>query len=229
MSKQAKRNNTEEERIKALIDVVEYVPMELPKSHESHLKFEKRGPFDPFHSVKDVALEKIGKNGGIHIKQNYRHYAYTSWNDVYKDQSQEWKWNIWLDPSAPAGIIHPPKATEIEGGSKVVSGKCPTKVDLAKEFGTNVDFIYMTPPWDTNLHGNGKRGYFTLKHLKKLDLSKVQKQGFVFMYIQYELLPEIIEIMEEKDYGYADSTSAVLSDWSRKLLLDQRVKNPKSP
>ena len=38
-------------------------------------------------------------------------------------------------------------------------------MELDKEFGTGVEFIYMSPPWDTPYHGYGKKGWFTLEHL----------------------------------------------------------------
>ena len=46
--------------------------------------------------------------------------------------------------------------------------KDPTSLNLAKEFGTNIEFIYLSPPWKTRQHGFGVEGFFTTDHLVKL-------------------------------------------------------------
>lgn len=174
--------------------------------------FIERADYDPYASSKDTAFKNLCKNGGEYIRQPLDRYRYDSWDQAARDQSSEWKWEIWLDPSAPATIIHPADAVDnLKKPGKIVKGKCPTKLNLGKEFGEDVEFIYLSPPWnDPNWGGDGTKGYFTVDHLKKLDLD-FQTRGFVFMWLPFTKIQEILAVMEAKEYKIADTTAAVVT------------------
>jgi len=183
--------------------------------------FAVRAGIDPRISAKDVRLEEIGKGGGSFVKQEQRRYRYDDWDAARSHQTQEWRHIIWLDPSAPAAIIHPAD-TFLNENVKVVKGRCPTKIDLAKEFGTGVEYIYLSPPWDSPNFGNGKRGYFTLEHLKNLNFKRVQRKGFIFMWLPFSKMVQIKNVMREKGYNLVDSCGALLCDFQGGVLTSQR-------
>jgi len=183
--------------------------------------FKPRAGLDPRYSVDDTPLEDIGKGGGSWVKQDCKRYQYSHWEEALKHQSQDWKHIIWLDPSGPAAMILPHHQFHVKD-PKIVKGRCPTKVNLAKEFGTRVEFIYLSPPWKDPNMGNGKRGYFTLEHLKKLNFSEVQAKGFVFMWIPFRKMPKIRKIMEAKGYSFVDSCGSLLTNFGGRVKLTKR-------
>jgi len=183
--------------------------------------FEMKVGRDPRESVLDPRLEDVGRGGGNFVKQDEKKYHYGSWKDTYRHQGGTWQHWIWLDPSAPSSIIHPGPVFTPQP-AKVLRGTCPTEVDLAANFGEDVEFIYMSPPWDCPNFGHGKIGYFTLDHLKKMDFSKVQQKGFIFMWLPFQRLGKIITIMRDHGYTFADSCGAVLSNWSGQIRAAQR-------
>lgn len=174
--------------------------------------FIERADYDPYDSSKDVAFKNLCKNGGEYIRQPLGRYRYDSWEQAARDQSSEWKWEIWLDPSAPSTIIHPSEAVDnLKNPGKIIEGKCPTKIDLKKEFGEDVEFVYISPPWkDPNWGGDGTMGYFTVDHLKKLDLS-FHTRGFVFMWLPFTKIQDVVRVMDSKDYKIADTCAAIVT------------------
>jgi len=186
--------------------------------------FASKAGRDPRRSTQDVKLEDIGRGGGNFVKQEGRRYVYDHWNELYSHQKHSWQHIIWLDPSAPSAIIHP-GPTFAPKKANIVKGKCPSKLDMAKEFGTNVEFIYMSPPWDSPNFGYGKRGYFTCDHLAKMDLSKVQEKGFIFMWLPFHHLGKILKIMEKHMYTSVDSCGAMLSNFNGQISVRQRNPN----
>jgi len=186
--------------------------------------FKNRAGIDPRISAKDVYMEDIGRGGGAFVKQDQRRYKYNDWNDAKSHQTKDWHHIIWLDPSAPAAIIHPADSF-LQDNVKILKGKCPSKVNFGKEFGTDVEFIYMSPPWDSPNFGNGKRGYFTIDHLEKMEFKTCQARGFIFMWLPFEQMVEITKIMFKKGYTLVDSCGAMLSDFHGGVLTTQRNPN----
>merc|ERR1711879_307882 len=75
--------------------------------HETDSNFTQRAGYDPYDSSKDPVLREIGKKGGDYVKQNIHSYQYSNWHSLQRDQTGEFQWNIWLDPSAGAHVIFP--------------------------------------------------------------------------------------------------------------------------
>jgi len=185
----------------------------------------QRANYDVYFSSKDTVLQEMGKHGGSYIKQNVKHYTYTSPEHAQKDQGQEWKWEIWLDPSAPAHVIHPQHTLQGKKPSKLLLNADPIKINLQKEFGNGIEFIYISPQWKSTNFGYGNDGWFTTKHLRELNLEGIQRRGFVFIWVKWDDIQEIINIFkDEKGYTYSDSTAAVCSTWQDGISV--RKRNP---
>jgi len=199
---------------KRKLELPEAVTWSLGNVSQKLPKFRKRGGFDPWYSTKDVRIEDIGHKGGNYVKQNVQHYQFESINQVEKENAAERNWSIWLDPSASANIIVPHELYSEGKRCKTLQGICPSKVDLSKEFGTKVEYIYMSPPWKSAHFGYGVKGHFTVNHLKKIDFSKVQEHGFVFIWVEWTKILEILKIFDDKGYFFADSSSCILTQWA---------------
>jgi len=185
--------------------------------------FKLRGGLDPYFSTADPPFNDIGSKNSEMVRQNMKN-EFESWDAAEKFQTKKFDWKIWLDPSA-SNIILPVARTRPANKqrSKIVN-KDPCTLDFEEQFGSEIEFVYISPPWKTDRHGYGKKGWFTDKHLKKFDLS-FQKKGFVFLWGCFDYHHQVFEIMDEKGYVYCDSVSAIVADWHGKIEMAQR--NPK--
>lgn len=184
--------------------------------------FKARDSKDSRFSATDLRLNDIGSGGGDFVKQDHKRTLFEDWDHCYKLQKSTWQHRIWIDPSGPAIMLHPFTAFQEKDGVKVIRGKCPTEINLAQEFGTHVEFIYMTPPWNNPNMGNGRRGYFTIDHLKKLCLTEVQKRGFVFMWIPFEWFSKIKNTMKAKGYQFVDSCGTMRCNFAGEFSMKPR-------
>jgi len=185
--------------------------------------FKLRAGMDPYYSSCDPVFKEIGIKGSEMVRQNMKN-EYESWEDAKRHQMQKFDWKIWLDPSASAiilPVVHQNPANKLN--SKIVN-KNPCTLNFEEQFGSATEFVYISPPWKTDRHGYGKKGWFTDKHLKKFDLS-FQKKGFVFIWGCYDYHHQVFEIMDKKGYVYCDSVSAIIADWHGKIEMKPR--NPK--
>merc|ERR1711971_1497559 len=67
-----------------------------------------------------------------------------------------------------------------------------------KEFGKNVDFIYMSPPW------------------------KSQNMGFLFFWLPFHQFNKIRKVMDAKGYTYVDSVGAMLTHFDGRISCEAR-------
>jgi len=218
-------SRSQENKKKRKLVLPDAVTWSLGEVSQSLPSFAKRGGYDPWFSTKDVKIEDIGNKGGNYVKQNVSHYSFDSINQVEKINAEEKKWSIWLDPSASANIIVPHEIYSDGKKCKTLQGVCPSTVNLAKEFGTKVEYIYMSPPWDSSSFGYGVKGHFTVDHLRKIDFSKVQEHGFVFIWVEWSKVLEILRIFDEKGYFFADSSTCILTEWAQGRI-DCARRNP---
>lgn len=217
------------EREEECRDDVLFPLMDRFKNHRGFKRrwhnFKLRAGMDPYFSTCDPIFDEIGNKNSELVRQNMKN-EFKTWQDAERNQYQKYEWKIWLDPSA-SNLILPMMHTHADGKrSKIVKAN-PCSMDLKKQFGNDVEFVYISPPWKTDRHGYGKKGWFTDKHLKKINLS-FQRQGFCFLWGCYDYHHEVFETMAEKGYVYCDSVSSVLSDWHGKIEMSPRNPKPRS-
>lgn len=174
-------------------------------------------------SWKETRLIDIGSKTSNFVQQRLANRFLKSWDEANKTRAKKCAHNIWLDPSGPANLVMPKVFFRAnDDPPKIITGKCPTELKLGKEFGEHVEFVYISPAWDSIHMGFGKRGHFTPDHLQELDLN-FHKRGFVFMWFPFEFWTKILEIMAEKGYKIADSTAQFIGNTKGQFDTQQRA------
>ncbi|KAF9405081.1 hypothetical protein BGZ94_003769 [Podila epigama] len=123
-----------------------------------------------------------------------------------------------MDPSLPTYIrippvpiprswIHPIKS--LEAPETTVPGTRYEETDNIlgmdlKQFGTDYQVVYMDPPL---LRAGQEAGpnKITIEQLATLDIGSIMSKGFLFVWIEKEFLPEIVQIAEQWQFRYVEN------------------------
>ena len=109
----------------------------------------------------------------------------------------------------------------IEKGFAKVVNKIPhvENIDLANH-ANDVQAILINPPWEccqTPANDQKSKKTISIESFKKLDIPKtVLKDGLVFIWIEKEIISDVIHYMEKQDIQYVENVCYVMLDQNQK-------------
>jgi len=65
--------------------------------------------------------------------------------------------------------------------------------------------ILMDPPWDVLWEGEPKKGLVNTKIMERMNLHGIIPRGFLFIWVEKQLIPQTVKLMESWDFTYVEN------------------------
>jgi len=93
------------------------------------------------------------------------------------------------------------------------------KYDLKNLKNNNFIAILMDPPW--KIKGREGSQYVTCAQLEKLNLAAVLKAGYMFIWTEKEIIPQVVQYMGKKSFVYVENLVWVLQEPNNSIRCDE--------
>ncbi|PRP84414.1 methyltransferase MT-A70, putative (ISS) [Planoprotostelium fungivorum] len=79
--------------------------------------------------------------------------------------------------------------------------------------------VLIDPPWQ--VPGREGPGYVTCQQLEKLNIGSVIKHGYIFLWVEKEILPQAVRWMEKKDFVYVENLVWVMQEPNNSIVCEE--------